>query len=55
MKHVNQPIMNKTKKMVENNIVVEKEQLITKKDMTNKEILREKNLKIIKQYSMVRK
>ena len=41
--------------MVENNIVVEKEQLITKKDMTNKEILREKNLKIIKQYSMVRK
>ena len=51
MKHVNQPVMIAHKKYnVENykeDIVDEKEEIIKKKDMENKEIMREKNMKII--------
>ena len=45
MKHVNQPVMNGPQKMrlkYKENIVVDKEELFMKKEMENKEILREK-------------
>ena len=40
--------------MCKEDIVVEKEELIMKKDMNNMEIMREKNMKRNKKYSKVR-